>query len=87
MSKKMQRHLKDWIEWIKLERRLSKQTIKAYTSDVKFFFKHFEEYKNKSIDLSDLENLGQLDLTSWFYKIIKNGVGLSLIHISEPTRQ
>ena len=75
MSKKMQGHLKDWIEWIKLERRLSKQTIKAYTSDVKFFFKHFEEYKNKSIDLSDLENLGQLDLTSWFYKRIKNGVG------------
>ena len=40
MSKKMQKYLKDWIEWIKLERRLSKQTIKAYTSDVNFFFKH-----------------------------------------------
>ena len=37
MSKKMQKYLKDWIEWIKLERRLSKQTIKAYTSDVNFF--------------------------------------------------
>lgn len=63
----------NWIEWIKFEKRLSKQTLKAYSSDLKLFITHLHVYKNKEIELSDFENLNQTDLTSWFYSRINNG--------------
>ena len=66
--------LTQWIEWIKFERRLSQETVKAYKSDLNFFLKHLQKYKNKTINFSDLEGLDQSDLTSWFFKRINNGV-------------
>lgn len=74
MSTQTLKYVKKWIEWIKFERRLSEQTVKAYKSDINCFVEHLKAYKNKSLNFSDLENLGQSDLTSWFYNRIKNGV-------------
>ena len=63
----------NWIEWIKFEKRLSKQTLKAYCSDLNLFISHLQTYKNKEIELSDLERLNQTDLTSWFFSRINDG--------------
>ena len=63
----------NWIEWIKFEKRLSKQTLKAYCSDLRLFISHLQIYKNKEIELSDFESLNQADLTSWFFSRIRDG--------------
>ena len=70
----VQKFIKQWIDWIIHERRLSEKTVKSYKTDLSFFLQHLKEYKNKSINFSDLERLDQSDLTSWFYKRINNGI-------------
>ena len=63
----------NWIEWINFEKRLSTQTLKAYSSDLNLFISHLQAYKNKEIKLSDFESLDQTDLTSWFFSRISDG--------------
>jgi len=70
----VQKFVKQWIDWIIHERRLSEKTVKSYKTDLSFFLQHLKEYKNKSINFSDLERLDQSDLTSWFYKRINSGI-------------
>ena len=70
----LQKFVKEWIDWIIHERRLSEKTVKSYKTDLSFFLQHLKEYKNKSINFSDLERLDQSDLTSWFYKRINSGI-------------
>ena len=70
----LEKFVKQWIDWIIHERRLSEKTVKSYKTDLSFFLQHLKEYKNKSINFSDLERLDQSDLTSWFYKRINNGI-------------
>ena len=69
----VQKFVKQWIDWIIHERRLSEKTVKSYKTDLSLFLQHLKEYKNKSINFSDLERLDQSDLTSWFYKRINSG--------------
>jgi len=70
----VQKFVKQWIDWIIHERRLSEKTVKSYKTDLSFFLQHLKEYKNKSINFSDFERLDQSDLTSWFYKRINSGI-------------
>ena len=70
----VQKFVKQWIDWIIHERRLSEKTVKSYKTDLSFFLQHLKEYKNKSINFSDLERLDQSDLTSWFYRRINSGI-------------
>ena len=70
----VQKFVKQWIDWIIHERRLSEKTVKSYKTDLSIFLQHLKEYKNKSINFSDLERLDQSDLTSWFYKRINSGI-------------
>ena len=70
----VQKFVKQWLDWIIHERRLSEKTVKSYKTDLSFFLQHLKEYKNKSINFSDLERLDQSDLTSWFYKRINSGI-------------
>ena len=70
----VQKFVKQWIDWIIHEKRLSEKTVKSYKTDLSFFLQHLKEYKNKSINFSDLERLDQSDLTSWFYKRINSGI-------------
>lgn len=70
----VQKFVKQWIDWIIHEKRLSEKTVKSYKTDLSFFLQHLKEYKNKSINFSDLERLDQSDLTSWFYNRINSGI-------------
>ena len=47
VKNQLKNYLKEWIEWIENERRLSKQTVKAYKTDLKFFLDHQRRYKIK----------------------------------------
>ena len=71
MKNELNNFLQKWLAWIKLERRLSTQTVKAYQTDLNLFLDHLSKHKNKLIDIVDLEKLDQSDLTSWFYNRIK----------------
>ena len=75
MKNQLENSIKQWVAWIKHERRLSEKTVIAYKTDLIFFLKHLSSYKNKIISFVDLQNLDQSDLTSWFYNRINNGVG------------
>ena len=63
-----------WIDWIRLEKRLSNNTLDSYSRDVLNFLRHLSEYKNKKITLEEISFLNQEDLTSWFFKRLKCGL-------------
>ena len=57
MKNELNNFLQKWLAWIKLERRLSTQTVKAYQTDLNLFLDHLSKHKNKLIDIVDLEKL------------------------------
>ncbi len=63
-----------WVDWIKSEKRLSKNTVESYSRDVFHFLDHMSEFKNTEISFKEISLLNQDDLTSWFYKRLGNGV-------------
>ena len=46
-----------WIDWIRLEKRLSNNTLDSYSRDVLNFLRHLSEYKNKKITLKEINLL------------------------------
>ena len=50
-----------WIDWIRLEKRLSNNTLDSYSRDVLNFLRHLSEYKNKKITLKEISFLNQED--------------------------
>ena len=74
MSSILNKEIRCWLEWITLEKRLSLNTQKSYRRDLFCFLNFLTTYKNKSIELNDLEHLDSDSITSWFVSRINNGV-------------
>ena len=56
------------------EKRLSFNTQKSYQRDLFCFLDFLKKYKNKPIELNDLEYLDSDSITSWFVSRIQSGV-------------
>ena len=74
MSSILNEKIRCWLEWITLEKRLSLNTQKSYQRDLFCFLNFLKTYKNKSVELNDLEYLDSDSITSWFVSRINNGV-------------
>ncbi len=74
MNSMLNEEIRYWLEWITSEKRLSLNTQKSYQRDLFCFLDFLESYKNKSIQLNDLEYLDSDSITSWFVSRIKSGV-------------
>ena len=61
-----------WQDWIRSEKRLSKNTVNSYKIDLRLFLDFLSEHLNKNITLEDLINLEDDEITSWFsYRLEK----------------
>ena len=67
MMIRIKKLIKDWQDWITLEKRLSFNTLDSYVKDLTLFLTFLEEYKNKNVEVNDLKNFNKDDLTAWFY--------------------
>ncbi len=66
--------IKEWISWIKNERRLSIKTTSSYGVDVNSMIDFLNDYYNEEISPNIIENLDEDDLSAWFYNRLKKGV-------------
>ncbi len=73
MEKKLKIYFEEWLVWIGSEKRLSKNTLKGYGTDVKSFFLFLENYQNAKVLLIDLCELDKNSLRGWFYERLKKG--------------
>ena len=70
----LQKLLIDWSSWITAEKRLSKNTFLSYKRDLVNFFNFLRTHFSKEITLSEIIQLDEDDITSWFSERLRNGV-------------
>tara|TARA_Y100001968_G_C19260883_1_gene669190 strand:- start:16 stop:924 length:909 start_codon:yes stop_codon:yes gene_type:complete len=72
MQPSLKNYIIQWEDWIRSEKRLSKNTIDSYKIDLRLFLDFLSEHFNKNIALEDLINLEDDEITSWFsYRLEK----------------
>ena len=64
----------DWSSWITAEKRLSRNTFLSYQRDLVNFFNFLRSHISKEISLSEIIELSEDDITSWFSERLRNGV-------------
>ena len=67
--------IEDWRAWLLHERRISKNTYKGYSRDLRGFFRHMAEHLGFPPGLQDLEALSPADFRGFLAK--RHAQGLS----------
>ena len=67
-------YISEWHGWLNNEKRLSRNTIESYKRDMNSFLRFIAEHYGKKIDIKDLSQISEEDITGWFYKRLKVGV-------------
>ncbi len=60
-----------WNSWLKNEKRLSNNTVKAYQRDLNGFIFFLRDYLNKNINLEVIKDLNERTIRSWFFFKLK----------------
>jgi len=67
--------LEKWLDYLMHEKRVSKHTYRAYTSDVTGFITFMREHLGKNPSLSDIADIKITDFRSWMSKKAMSGAG------------
>ena len=67
-------YIGEWHGWLNNEKRLSSNTIESYKRDMNSFLRFIAEHHGKKINIKDLSQISEEDITGWFYKRLKVGV-------------
>lgn len=67
--------LQNWEEWLLLEKRFSKLTVKNYLIDMKEFFSFFATHFNQSLSKKELKKISVMDFRAFL--VFQNKKGLS----------
>lgn len=71
----LSKHLKDWEEFLRYERQVSKHTLRAYVSDISHFISFLTEHLGKSPSLNDLASVSITDFRAWMSRKARDGAG------------
>ena len=63
-----------WLNWIGNEKRLSKNSINAYKTDLVSFVNFFEKHNEKKFNIKDFAEINEDILTGWFYERLNKGI-------------
>jgi len=68
VDNELQLLIKEWIDYLSLNKRYSKHTLRAYITDLFYFLKFFNLHFGQAISLKLLEDLSVQDIRSWLAK-------------------
>ncbi len=68
VDNELQLLIKEWIDYLSLNKRYSKHTLRAYITDLFYFLKFFNQHFGQAISLKLLEDLSVQDIRSWLAK-------------------
>ena len=64
-------NIESWIVLLECEKRVSKNTVICYKSDLISFLRFFKEYENQKVNLNTLKLIDEKTVVGWFYYRIK----------------
>lgn len=67
--------LGQWQQWLKIEKNVSKHTLRAYTGDLSHFVQFLSTHHAKSLSIADVSDTGLTDFRSWMSRQAMNGRG------------
>lgn len=62
-----------WQTWLKIEKNVSKHTLRAYTGDLSQFVQFLSSHKGKTVSISDVSGANLSDFRSWMSRQTMNG--------------
>lgn len=65
--------LQNWLTWLRVEKNMSKHTIRAYVSDVSQFIDFLAPHKGKALSVGDISDSGVTDFRSWLSRKAASG--------------
>lgn len=65
----------EWVTYLSLEKHFSKHTLRAYTSDMEYFFDFLTRHLGKPPSMNDLGEASIRDFRSWLSKKTMEGAG------------
>jgi integrase/recombinase XerC len=69
----LQKLLSDWQDWLRYEKKVSRHTFRAYTSDVSVFLNFLSEYHGHSVSVGNLADAKITDFRAWMAKRMMGG--------------
>lgn len=69
--------LTDWQRWLKVEKNVSKHTLRAYAGDLSQFVSFLAKHKGKAISVSDMSGTNLSEFRSWMSRLTMNGAAAS----------
>jgi len=73
-DKEIDNILKQWFDFLRLEKRLSKNTVDSYIRDITYFFKFLFDYDSSLVTRKLLENLELREFRAWLSMRTKEGL-------------
>lgn len=65
--------LQNWLAWLRVEKNMSKHTIRAYVSDVSQFIDFFSPHLGKALSISDISDSGISNFRAWLSRKAASG--------------
>ncbi len=62
-----------WQQWLKVEKNVSRHTLRAYTGDLSQFVVFMANHKGRALSVSDVSDAGLSDFRSWMSRQAMNG--------------
>lgn len=69
--------LGEWQRWLKVEKNVSRHTLRAYAGDLSQFVSFLAKHKGKSISVSDVSGTNLSEFRSWMSRLTMNGAAAS----------
>jgi integrase/recombinase XerC len=69
--------LLEWQQWLKVEKNVSRHTLRAYTGDLSQFVSFLAKHKGKALSISDVSGTALSDFRSWMSRLTMNGAAAS----------
>ncbi|PZQ47891.1 MAG: recombinase XerC [Micavibrio aeruginosavorus] len=65
--------LRDWQQWLKVEKNVSKHTLRAYSGDLSQFVSFLSNHKGKALSIADVSDASLSEFRSWMSRQTMNG--------------
>lgn len=69
----LEKALRDWLDWLRHEKHVSRHTLRAYAADVGHFVSFLMQHKGINPGLNDLSDAGIRDFRSWLSRKAMDG--------------
>tara|TARA_B100000282_G_scaffold14800_1_gene10392 strand:- start:251 stop:1165 length:915 start_codon:yes stop_codon:yes gene_type:complete len=70
----LEKNIKSWTSWLEFEKRVSKNTVISYKSDLISFLRFLKEYENQKVSFESLKFIDEKTIVGWFYYRIKKNI-------------